>query len=248
MNIIGKGLGSREKIEKAFLDVLIKGGALKIARNIDELFTLKSRRTSAYFINIGALTDGWSISRIKSIFADYIFLLKEEGKIKDFDFVFGPAYKGINLAVLTCEGLNELHGINKRYMYDRKEEKVYGDVAAEKIIVGSGYFVQNQKILLVDDVITTGCTKLEALEKLRFLGEHEVVGLVLAVDRQEKMGNAIKVEDKSAIDHIWDEFGIRTFPILNAKTIFNLVEGSLSREIKRRWVTYYEKYGSVELC
>ena len=227
--------------------MLLKKGALKIAPNLNELFILKSGRPSTYFINIGALTDGESLAKIKWAFASYIALLREEGKLEDFDFVFGPAYKGINLAVLTCEGLNELYGMNKRYMYDRKEEKAYGDVTADKIIVGSGYFKPSQKILLIDDVITTGETKVEALEKLELLGEHEVVGLVLAVDRQERMGDAEQVEDRSAIDYIQEKLNIKVFPILNIETIFNLVENKLSEEIKNHWINYYEKYGAKKL-
>lgn len=241
------GLISQEKIEKTFLDVLLKKGALKIASNPKELFILKSGRPSTYFINIGALTDGESLSKIKWAFASYITLLRDEGKLEDFDFIFGPAYKGINLSVLSCEGLSELYGINKRYLYDRKEEKTYGDVSADKIIVGAGHFKQGQRILLIDDVVTTAETKTEALEKLKLLGDHKVVGLVLIVDRQEKMGDAEKIDERSATDFIDDEFGVKVFSILNTTTIFNLVKENIPREIKQCWIDYYDKYGAVKL-
>ncbi len=208
---------------------------------------MKSERQSPYFINFGALTDGEALAKIKWAFASYIALLLEERKLDDFDFVFGPAYKGINLATLTCEGLNELFGMEKRYLYDRKEIKNYGDVEVDKVIVGAQHFNSDQGILIVDDIITTGGTILETIEKIRLLGPSKIVGLVLAVDRQEKTGDAMKVEDKSAVDYVREQFNIKVFNILNIQTIFNLIKNNLSDEIRKVWTQYHEKYGvSIE--
>jgi len=240
-------MSSKINVKKEFLDILIKKGALRIAPSKNELFTFKSGRKSPNFINMGALTDGESLSKMKWAFGHFITNLLKEKKIEDFDFIFGPAYKGISLAALACEGLSELHQINKRYLYDRKEEKNYADKKMDQIIVGAGYFKPGGKILMVDDVITTGGTKIEALEKLKLLGEHKLVGLVLAVDRQEKMGDAENVEEKGAIQYIEEEFGIKVFPILTMDVIFDLIKGTLSEEIKQCCIDYYKKYGTVQL-
>ena len=105
-----------ESIKREFLDTLIKKGALRIADSLDNLFVFKSGRKSPNFINIGALTDGESLSKLKKAYATLIASLIEEGKIEKPDFIFGPAYKGINIACLAAEGLHELFGIDVRYL------------------------------------------------------------------------------------------------------------------------------------
>lgn len=243
----GSGLVSQEKIERVLLDALIKGGALRFQPTPKEPFTLKSGRKSPYFVNLGALTDGESLGKLKWAFASYIALQMEKGEIPDFDYVFGPSYKGISLAALTCEGLRELYGMKKRFMYDRKEEKGYGDMTADKVIVGAGYYKPGQRILVVDDTITTGATKIDTFEKLHLLEDHKVVGLVIAVDRQEKMGDADHIEAKTPSENIEEELGIRVFSIQNIKTIYSLIKDGLDPEMKRLWLEYYNKYGAVKL-
>jgi len=245
--IEGSGLVSQEKIERVLLDALVKGGALRFPTTPKELFLLKSGRKSPYFVNLGALTDGESLGKLKWAFASYIALQMEKGELPDFDYVFGPSYKGISLAALTCEGLRELYGMKKRFMYDRKEEKSYGDMTADKVIVGAGYYKPGQRILVVDDTITTGATKIDTFEKLHLLKDHKVVGLIIAVDRQERMGDADHIEAKTPTENIEEELGIRVFSIQNIKTIYSLIKEGLDPEMKRLWLEYYNKYGVVKL-
>jgi aspartate carbamoyltransferase regulatory subunit len=246
-NLEGGGLVSKERIEQGFLDILIKKGALRLQPNPNEPFILKSGRPSPYFINMGALTDGESLAAVKWAFASYISLLMEQKELEDFDYVFGPSYKGIGLATLTCEGLNELYGMDKRYMYDRKEAKDYGDMSADKVIVGANYFVPGQRILVVDDTITTGVTKVESVEKLQLLGEHEVVGVIIAVDRQERLGDTENVEAMGGVQYLEEELGLKVFSLEKITTIYDLIKDSLDEEMKRLWVDYYKKYGTEKL-
>lgn len=230
---------SRRKIQRELLDLLIKKGGIRLNGS----FKLKSGRISPYFVNLGALNDGESLSKLRWIMAGFSSLLLTERMLKDFDFIFGPAYKGINLAALTCEGLNEYIGSNKRYLYDRKEPKLYGDVKMDKEIVGAEYFKSGQKVLVVDDTMTTGETKVDSVKKLSSLGDHEVVGMIVCVDRQEK-----SLEGDSAIQDVKRTLGIDVFPILTAEAIYDMVKGMLSEQERAAWIDYYRSYGSIRLA
>jgi len=233
-------LVSRSRIQRELLTLLVKKGGLRYHQQ----FKLKSGRLSPYFVNVGALNDGESLAKLRWIFASYIALLLKEGFIEDFDFVFGPAYKGINLASLTCEGLREYYGINKRFLYDRKEIKDYGDVSMDSTIVGAEYFQKGQRILIVDDTITTGRTKIQSFERLSILGEHKVVAVVVAVDRQETS----EEEGVSAVEYIQRKLGMKIFSILPASTMYEMIKRELTPEEQRQWIEYYEKYGAVRLA
>lgn len=243
----GGGLVSQEKIESVFLDVLLKGGALRFSPAPDQPFVLKNGRASPYFINLGALTDGNSLAKLKWAFASYIALLLERGDIPDFDYIFGPSYKGIGLATLTCEGLNELFGMDKRYIYDRKEAKEYGDLSSDRVLVGAGYFKPGQRLLVVDDSITTGITKIETIEKLQMLGEHEIIGIIVAVDRQERLGDMHKIKDMTAVEHLSKQLGVRVFSIERISSIYRLLKDTFDPEMHQLWLDYFSRYGSVRL-
>ncbi|MCX6778380.1 MAG: phosphoribosyltransferase family protein, partial [Candidatus Micrarchaeota archaeon] len=197
--------------------------------------------------NLGAMTDGEALFGIKKAYADAIASLLKAKKLEKFDFIFGPAYKGIPLAALICEGLSTLHKINVRYIYDRKEEKTYGDKALDKFIVGGGYFRAGQSILVVDDVITTGGTKEDAMEKLNALGEHRIASILVAMDRQERMGDAANVSEKSASQELSEKFGIPVYSIATASGIFEFRGKTFSPAVRNAWLEYFKKYGAVKL-
>lgn len=237
--------------KRAFLELLLKKNALKIAQDLDSLFRFKSGRMSPNFISLGALTDGESLALLKKSYSHAAMAGVHSHVLKDFQYVFGPAYKGITLCTLTCEGLYEYFGKHTSSLYDRKEEKAYGEATrgtdASKVIVGAENFVQASGILLVDDVITTGTAKYEALEKIKLLGSYEIAGMVIAVDRQERMGDADNIGSLSAVQALEAALGIKTFAILTMQEIFALVKHTLTQEVRHAWIAYYEQYGAVRM-
>jgi orotate phosphoribosyltransferase len=235
--------------KREFLDLLLKKDAFKIAKDGGSLFKLKSGRLSPTFVSIGALTDGESLTAMKKAYSQAALDGVRNGVLKDFQYVFGPAYKGINLCALTCEGLYEQFGRNTCYLYDRKEEKAYGEATrgtdASKVIVGAEKFTPGGSILLVDDVITTGQAKYEVLDKIKLLGNYKIAGMVIAVDRQELLSDSSS--STSAVQTLEKELGIKTVAILTMQDIFSLVKESLALDVRRAWVEYYEKYGAVRM-
>jgi orotate phosphoribosyltransferase len=137
--------------------------------------------------------------------------------------------------------------MDKRYIYDRKEAKEYGDLSADKMLVGAGYFKPGQRLLVVDDSITTGLTKVETIEKLQMLGDHHVVGIVVAVDRQERLGDKDNIEDMTAVEHLSKHLGVQVFSIENISSIYRLLKDTLDAETHRFWLDYFARYGAVEI-
>ncbi len=240
---MAKKIPEMAEIKKRFLKMLLEKGALRFSKGKEDLFTLKSGRKSPYFVNMGYLIDGEALRAIEEAYAGAAARLVNDGKMEPFDFVFGPAYKGIPLGALTCEGLSELYGMNTKFLYDRKEEKTHGDKATDKSVVGANHFTKGGRILIVDDVITTGGTKLDVFKKLEELGEHKVVGILVAVDRQEKMGDARNIEEKSASQNIEQNHGIKVYSIGTMQDIYQHLEKELSPEVKEAWLGYKRKYG-----
>ena len=97
---------------------------------------------------------------------------------------------------------------------------------------------------MIDDVIVTGAAKFDSLEKLKILGNHKIAGLIIAVDRQEKMGDSVNLEPYSPVQNL-ESKGIKTFSILTIYDIFNYAK--LDNKAKEHWIDYYDKYGVVKL-
>lgn len=139
-------------------------------------FTLKSGRKSPYFFNTGKLCSAKQLSTLGKLFAEKLQL---EEKFANATVIFGSAYKGIPIAVATSIALADSKRSDIRSVSDRKEAKTHGDASAFL-----GVIKQGDKAVIVDDVITTGGTKYEAIQKLREAG-CEPLGFIIAFDRAE---------------------------------------------------------------
>lgn len=225
-----------KKYQKDFLIHLLESGGIRFGK-----FKLKSGRVSPYFINMSkAVSTGSGASKTAIAYAKEIY--NEVGV--DFDYIHGPAYKGIPLSALTACKLWDLYKINKRWGYDRKEEKRYGD-ESEKIVVGD--VREGDRVLIEDDVITTGQTKLDNWNKLRFQKDKlKAIGILVAVDRQEVDENG------EVTTEVLREKGLPVFSILKIKDIFNYLINKkinnkvfVDKKIKEDFDKYFEKYGAL---
>jgi orotate phosphoribosyltransferase len=179
----------------AFLDLLVARQALKFGD-----FTLKSGRMSPYFINTGCFHMGGDLGNLGAAYAATI----QATWGADVQVVFGPAYKGIPLALAASAAYQGQVQRNVGWTYDRKEAKDHGD---------GGMFVGHPlaagtRVVIVDDVLTAGTAMRESLAKLRPTGA-TVLGAVVAVDRQEK-GQS----NRTAIQEIEADLGLRVAPII----------------------------------
>jgi orotate phosphoribosyltransferase len=210
-----------------FLMHLVKTGAIKFGS-----FRLKSGRTSPYFVNIAdAMRTGMDALKVADAYVAKIMELGTE-----FNYIHGAAYKGIPLASLVAVRLSE-RGIDKRWGYDRKEEKRHGEKGA---IVGD--LRDGDTVLIVDDVITTGATKVESWRKLASMRNVKPAGILVAVDREE-----LSETDKKLLE----EVPLRMYSILRITEIFEflherVIEGEVyvDDKMKRNFEEYFQRYGT----
>ena len=132
-----------EGSKREFIEFMVESDVLKFGE-----FTLKSGRRSPFFMNAGAYVTGDQLHRLGIYYAKAI----EASFGLDFDVVFGPAYKGIPLAVVTAMAISELYGKQVRYCSNRKEAKDHGEGGTLL-----GYTLQDgDRVIMVEDVTTSG--------------------------------------------------------------------------------------------
>ncbi len=155
-----------------FIEFLVACNALRFGE-----FKLKSGRIAPYFINTGMFDTGFKIKKLGTFYAKAI----REHFSDDFDGIYGPAYKGIPLCIAAASALSDT-GLDKGYVFNRKEAKSYGD---KSVVVGMP-LTSESRLVLVDDVITSGKAIRESLEVLNACGGPKVTGIIISVNRQEK--------------------------------------------------------------
>lgn len=222
-----------EQYKKEFIEFMVDSNVLKFGE-----FTLKSGRKSPFFMNAGAYITGSQLRRLGQFYAQAI----HDNYGTDFDVLFGPAYKGIPLAVATTIAFSELYVRDIRYCSNRKEIKDHGDVG---ILLGSD-LNDGDKVVIIEDVTTSGKSIEETFPILTAQANVDVVGLMVSLNRQER-GKT----QQNALAEIREVYGIETGAIV---TMEEVVEYLYNRPYNGRVLiddktkaaidAYYAQYGA----
>ena len=223
--------------KKQFIDFMVEAQVLKFGS-----FTLKSGRQSPFFMNAGAYITGSQLKRLGEFYAHAI----HDNFGDDFDVFFGPAYKGIPLAVVTALAYSELYGKEIKYCSDRKEEKDHG---ADK---GSllGYKINDgDRVVIIEDVTTSGKSIEETYPKIKSQetvpGGIKIVGEIVSLNRMEKAPDS----DKAALEVISEKYGFPARAIISMNDVIEYLYTNgdkkiITDEIKKEMDSYYSLYGA----
>lgn len=210
-----------------FIKFMVDSGVLTFGE-----FTLKSGRQSPYFMNSGNYKTGAQLARLGEFYAECI----HDNGI-EFDTLFGPAYKGIPLAVSTAVALYSKFGIDVNYCFDRKEAKDHGEGG---LIVGK-QLTDGERVVIIEDVMTSGKALREVMPKLKAEANVVPAAMVIQADRMEKGLNS----DKSAVQEVSGEFGIKIYSIVNMNDIIEAIEQEIvpGKEYLEKMIEYRKVYG-----
>ncbi len=210
-----------------FIRFMVENGVLKFGE-----FTLKSGRKAPYFINTGNYKTGAQLAKLGGYYAACI----HDNKL-DADTLVGPAYKGIPLAVSTAVSLYEKYGADLNYCFDRKEVKDHGEGG---LFVGKS-LTDGERVIIVEDVMTSGKALREILPKLQAAAKVEVAGMVISVDRMEKGLES----DASAVQEAYKEFGVKVYSIVTMADIIAAIEKGVveGKEYLPAMYGYRKRYG-----
>ena len=224
-----------EAYKQEFIEFMVESDVLKFGE-----FTLKSGRKSPFFMNAGAYVTGSQLKRLGEYYSKAI----HDKYGDDSDVLFGPAYKGIPISVVTAIAYSELYGKEVRYCSDRKETKDHG---ADKGKFLGSTLKDGDRVVMIEDVTTSGKSMEETVPKVREAANVEIVGLMVSLDRME-VGKGGK---KCALEEVKDLYGFETNAIV---TMAEVVEHLYNRECNGKVViddtlkaaidAYYEQYGA----
>ena len=223
-----------EQYKQEFIEFMVDSQVLKFGD-----FTLKSGRKSPFFMNAGAYVTGAQLRRLGEYYAKAI----HDKYGLDFDVLFGPAYKGIPLSVATTMAISELYGKEIRYCSNRKEVKDHGDTG---ILLGSK-LKDGDRVVIVEDVTTSGKSIEETFPILRSQADVEIKGLMVSLNRMERGLDS----EKSALEEIKEKYGFEANAIVTMEDVVSCLYNKpykgtiyIDDTLKDAIDAYYEQYGA----
>lgn len=182
-------------------------------------FKTKAGRLSPYFFNAGLFNDGAQLGKLGEFYAHALL-----GSNIDFDMLFGPAYKGITLAASTAIALAR-SGRNTPFAYNRKEAKDHGEGGT---LIGAPV---RGRVVIIDDVISAGTSVRESVDLIVRAGA-KPCAVLIALDRMEKSGDALKVGQYSAVQSVGQEFGLPVIAIANLEGLMHYLQQSHDQQLQ----------------
>jgi len=221
--------------QQEFIAFMVRAGVLTFGD-----FTTKSGRKTPYFINTGNYKTGAQVAELGDYYAACIQAHLPDG----VDCLFGPAYKGIPLAVSAAASLYRNYERDLPYCFNRKEAKDHGEGGSMV-----GYKPQaGDRVLIVEDVVTAGTAVRESVELFRTIAPVEIKGLVVSVDRMERGSR-----ECSTLDELRQDFGISVYPIVTVREIIDYlyhcpVDGVvyIDNSMRSRMEDYLAQYGAIK--
>jgi orotate phosphoribosyltransferase len=209
--------------QQEFIQFAMQHGVLRFGE-----FVLKSGRTSPYFFNSGLFNSGGSLARLARFYAAAITASELE-----FDMLYGPAYKGIPLVAAVAMALNDEHGLDLPYCFNRKEAKDHGEGG---VTVGAAL---EGRVLMVDDVISAGTSTRESVTIILTAGAIPTAAAI-SLDRQERGTGSL-----SAIQEIEQDLGLRVISIVCLENLVEYLENNADMKAElQRLRAYRETYGA----
>lgn len=223
-----------EQYKKEFIEFMVDCQVLKFGD-----FTLKSGRKSPFFMDAGVYVTGSQLKKLGEFYARAI----HDKYGDDFDVLFGPAYKGIPISVVTAVAFSNLYGKEIRYCSDRKEEKDHG---ADKGGFLGSKLKDGDRVVMIEDVTTAGTSMEETVPKVRGAADVEIVGLMVSLNRMEVgLGG-----EKSALEEIREKYGFETNAIVNMDEVTEYLYNKpykgvvyIDDAMKNALDMYYAQYG-----
>ena len=203
-----------EKNQSDFIQFALEAKVLSFGE-----FKTKAGRLSPYFFNAGLFNDGAHLGRLGEFYAQALL-----GSKVDFDMLFGPAYKGITLAASTAIALAR-SGRNTPFAYNRKEAKDHGEGGT---LIGAPV---RGRVVIIDDVISAGTSVRESVDLIVRAGA-KPCAVLIALDRMEKSGDALKVGQYSAVQSVGQEFGLPVIAIANLEGLMHYLQQSHDQQLQ----------------
>ncbi len=219
--------------KEEFIRFMVESGVLTFGD-----FTTKSGRKTPYFINTGNYKTGAQAARL----GDYYAACVQENMPEGIDCLFGPAYKGIPLAVTTAASLYRSYGRDLPYCFNRKEAKDHGEGGSMV-----GYKPKDgDRIAIIEDVVTAGTAVRESIEMFKQVADVKIEALFVSADRMER-----GTRDCTTLDELREDYGIKVYPIVTIQDIKEALHNKeidgkvyIDDEMRARMDAYLAEYGA----